>query len=358
MPWLETFPMHERYRFILAHEAAYESMAELCRQFGIARKTGYHWLSRFAEEGLAFRAQHPTWGPKKLAPLLAHLDPPLEAPALSTIGDLLRSAGLTHPQRTRRHAPPRSQPLAHATEANRVWTADFKGDFGLGNGSRCYPLTIMDGCSRFLLRCQALERTPTNLVQPLFEATFREFGLPEVIRTDNGPPFASVGVAGLTALSLWWVKLGIRPERIDPGKPQQNGRHERFHRTLKAEACRPPAHSPRAQQQRFDTFRQIYNHQPPHEALGQVTPATLYAPSPRPFPGRLPDLDYPDADLVRWLRHNGAIRWRNQEVYVGQVLTGEPVGLTQVADAVWQLAFGSVVLGHCRPGSSRLLPLP
>lgn len=384
MSWLETCPMNERTQFVLAHQQSPESMAELCRQFGIARKTGYKWLRRFAEEGLAgladrphtphscphaispqvreallaFRAQHPTWGPKKLAPLLATLEPPLEAPALSTIGDLLRSAGLAVPQRTRRHAPRRSQPLAHATAANRVWTTDFKGVFALGDRGRCYPLTISDAFSRYFLRCQALDSMATGLVQPLFEATFREFGLPETIRSDNGPPFASVGVGGLTALSIWWVKLGIRLERIDLGKPQQNGRLERLHRTLKEETCRPPAFSLRAQQRRFDAFRQVYNHQRPHEALGQVPPARYYQPSPHPFPSRLPELVYPDADLVRYVRRNGAIRWRSQEVYVGQVLAGEPVALTQVGDALWRVDFGQHILGGARPGSTRLVALP
>lgn len=384
MPWKETCALSERVEFVLAVSKREESIAELCRRFGIARKTGYKWLERYRSEGmrgledrprapqhsphaltpevrdaiLELRAKHPTWGPRKLAARLAMTHAALSIPAPSTIGNLLKASGLTVPRRKHRFAPPRSRPLAHATAANSVWCADFKGDFSLGNGIRCFPLTISDAYSRYLLRCQTLESTTTKLVQPLFEATFREFGIPEVIRVDNGPPFASTGVGGLTALSVWWVKVGIRPERIDPGKPQQNGRHERLHRTLKQDACQPPAYSPRSQQERFDNFRHSYNQERPHEALGQRPPASVYIPSWRPFPVRLPELTYPDADVTRWVRPNGAVRWKSREVYVGQVLAGEPVGLTQVDDELWEVAFGPLLLGSFKPGMSRLLPPP
>jgi putative transposase len=334
MPWREICAMNERMRFIVAAEAGTESMSELCRQFGIARKTGHEWRARFAAGGavaladrprvarhrphalsrevrelvVALRSEHPTWGPRKLVALLMRTHPGIAPPAPSTVGDLLREAGLTVPRRRRRHVPPRTEPLAHATGPNVVWCADFKGDFALGDGSRCYPLTISDAHTRYLLRCQALPRTTTARVQPLFEATFREFGLPEVIRTDGGPPFASTAAGGLSALSVWWVKLGIRPERIDPGKPSQNGRHERMHRTLKAEACVPAADSPRARQRRFDQFRATYNHVRPHEALGQVPPGEVYMPSPRTFPSRPLELTYPEADRVIRVRPNGCIR--------------------------------------------------
>jgi transposase InsO family protein len=382
MPWQETCARTERLRFIITAQAGELSMAEACRQFGISRKTGYKWLGRFREGGapdladrpraphrrphavaptareavLVLRGRYPTWGPKKLARKLSHERPDLIVPAPSTIGDLLAHAGLVVPRRRRRHAPPRTQPLAHATAPNVVWCADFKGDFGLGDGTRCYPLTISDAHSRFLLRCQALPATTTGRVQPLFEATFREYGLPDVLRTDNGPPFASTGAGGLTALSVWWVKLGVVPERIDPGRPSQNGRHERLHRTLKADACQEPARTLRGQQQAFDQFRQVYNGQRPHEALDQRPPATVYVPSPRPFPDRLPELSYPTADGVRWVRSNGAIRWQSGEVYISQALAGEPVGLTQVGDQAWQVAFGPLVLGRVRAGISKLDP--
>jgi putative transposase len=380
MPWQETCAMTERMRFVLAVQSGTETVAEWCRRFGISRKTGYKWLARFEAEGaeglgdraraprccphalsdaqreaaVALRQQHHTWGPKKIAARWALAYPQLPVPAASTIGEVLHAAGLVVPRRRRRHVPPRTEPLAHASGPNAVWCADFKGDFLLGDGTRCYPLTVSDAHSRLLLRCQALPSTANERVQPLFEATFREYGLPAVLRTDNGAPFASAAVGGLTTLSIWWVKLGIRPERIDPGKPQQNGRHERMHGTLKREACQPPARSLRAQQQRFDDFRACYNHDRPHEALGQVAPASVYLPSGRPYPDRLPELDYPDADRVCWVRPNGCIRWHSREVYVGQVLAGEPVGVTQTGGALWEVSFGPLTLGSFVPGAGGL----
>jgi putative transposase len=382
MPWQETCAMAERMRFVDAVQSETESFAEWCRRFGISRNTGYKWLHRFEAEGavgladrsraphhcphalseaqreaaIVLRARHPKWGPKKIAARWPLEYPQLAVPAPSTIGDVLHDAGLVAPRRRRRHVPPRTEPLAHATGPNAVWCADFKGDFPLGDGTRCYPLTVSDAHSRLLLRCQALPTTSGGGVRPLFEATFREYGLPLVLRTDNGVRFASTAVGGLTALSIWWVRLGIRPERIDPGKPEQNGRHERMHGTLQREACEPPARSLRGQQQRFDAFRGEYNHERPHEALGQVAPATVYAPSPRPYPERLPELDYPDADQVRRVRPNGCMRWgHGGEVYVGQVLAGEAVAVTQIGDALWQVAFGPLVLGTFVPGAGGLL---
>jgi putative transposase len=371
MPWGETCPMDERVRFIADWSRVEETMAELCRRYGISRDTGYLWVRRYRREGaaglversraplhhpqavdaaveravLTLRAAHPTWGPKKLVAALRRDHPALRSPAASTVGLILKRAGLVVPRRRRAHAPPRTQPLAHATAPNVVWCADFKGDFALGDGRRCYPLTISDAASRFLLRCQALPAIDTARVRPLFAATFREYGLPDVLRTDNGPPFASTGAAGLTPLSVWWVKLGIRPERIDPGKPGQNGRHERLHRTLKAEAVAPPAANLRAPQRACDRFRQEYNAVRPHEALGQATPASHYAAAARSFPDRLPELTYPDADAVRRVRHNGELRWHGRLIYVSQTLAGEPIGLTQVADGRWHAHFGPLLLG-------------
>jgi putative transposase len=382
MPWQETCAMTERLRLIMAVSSGEETMAEACRQAGISRKTGYKWQARFAAAGVAGladrsraprhrpqtvpatvreavvarRGQHPTWGPKKLIAALRAAQPTAPWPAPSTVGEILKQAGLVLPRRRRRRAPPRTHPLAHATAANVVWCADFKGDFRLGDGIRCYPLTISDAHSRFLLRCQALPRTATDRVQPLFAATFREYGLPDVLRTDNGPPFASTGLAGLTPLSVWWIKLGITPERIRPGKPGENGRHERMHRTLKAEGCVPPAPTLRAQQAAFDHFRQEYNTLRPHEALGQRPPAALYTPASRPFPDRLPELTYRTADAVRWVRPNGAIRWHQAELYLTPTLSGEPVGLSQVGDGLWQVAFGPLVLGTFHEHDPTLRP--
>jgi transposase InsO family protein len=376
--------MSERMRFIVAVDEGEVTMAAACRQFGISRKTGYKWLARYRQEGiagladrsrapqhcphavtpevreavLALRGQYPTWGPKKVAAKLEQVYPNLVVPAPSTIGDLLAAAGLVVPRRRRRHVPPRTQPLAHATRPNVVWCADFKGDFVLGDGTRCYPLTISDADSRFLLRCQAVPTTATERVPPLFEATFREFGLPDRLRTDNGSPFASVALGGRTALSVWWVKLGITPERIDAGKPSQNGRHERMHLTLKLEACQDPGHSLRGQQHGFDQFRQIYTEERPHEAFGQRTPASIYQPSLRPFPDRLPELTDPTADGVRRVRPSGCIRWQGREIYVSKVLIGEPVGLTQIDEGRWQVTFGPLELGNWTTGHRLLIPVP
>ena len=276
---------------------------------------------------------------------LAERYPEMAVPATSTVGDILARAGLVPTRPRRRHAPVRTQPLAHAVAPNAVWCADFKGDFALGDGTRCYPLTLTDAHSRMLLRCQALPTTRTECVQPLCAATFREYGLPAVIRTDNGPPFGSTGCAGLTRLSVWWVTLGIRPERIRPGTPSENGRHERMHRTLKAEACAQPGQTLREQQGQFDRFRQVYNGERPHEALGQVPPATVHTRAERRYPQDVGELSYPEADAVRWVRPNGALKWHSAEVYLTPVLTGQPVGLTQVKDGCWRLAFGPLVLG-------------
>jgi hypothetical protein len=219
---------------------------------------------------------------------------------------------------------------------------------------RCDPLTISDAHSRLLLRCQAMQHgTDGQQVRPLFEATFREYGLPLRLRTDNGTPFATVGAGGLSALSIWWIKLGIIPERIDPGRPSQNGRHERLHRTLQAATAQPPAATIRAQQRCFDAFRLEYNHERPHEALGQQPPSSWYSPSARSYPRRLEAPSYPTADQVRQVRHNGEIRWASGTIYVSNALIGEPVGIYEAADG-WLLRYGPIDLGLLDPAQSRL----
>jgi putative transposase len=275
-------------------------------------------------------------------------------PVASTRGAILARAGLTVPRRRRLHVPPRSQPFGSVEQPNDVWCADFKGWFRTMDGHRCDPLTISDAHSRWLLRCQAMtEGTSGEFVQPLFEATFREYGLPLRMRTDNGPPFASVGAGGLSALSIWWIKLGILPERIDAGCPQQNGRHERFHRTLKAATAQPPAATLRAQQRRFDAFRVEYNTQRPHEALGQQPPSSCYTSSSRRYPRRLEEPSYGDEAQVRRVRHNGEIRWRNGLIYVHQALVGEPVGIFEIADG-WLVRYGPIELGLVDVAHARL----
>jgi transposase InsO family protein len=214
-------------------------------------------------------------------------------PAPSTIGEIFRRHGLLRPRRRRRVALPTTQPFGACTQPNDLWCTDFKGHFPVGDGLRCHPLTISDAMSRFLVRCDGVTSPDEPTVRPIFESAFREFGLPNAMRSDNGPPFASTALGRLSRLSVWWIRLGIRLERIEPGHPEQNGRHERMHRTLKQETASPPEVNLSRQQRSFDRFRHRYNDERPHEALGQVTPASVYAPSPRPFPNKLPELDYP-----------------------------------------------------------------
>jgi transposase InsO family protein len=363
--------MSERLKFVTLVEEEAESMAALCRRFGISRKTGYAVLARYRTCGadglrdrphtahhhphavadaleqriVLLRGEHPSWGPRKLRARLQRIEPQTLWPAASTIGDILQRHGLIVPRRRRRPVTPADLlPFASCEAANDSWCIDFKGWFRTGDGRRCDPLTISDAHSRFLLRCQAVLRPDTRSVRPLLEATFREYGLPRAIRSDNGPPFASPSVAGLSQLSVWWIKLGIRPERITPGRPCENGRHERMHGTLEKEACRPPAPSRRAQQKRFDTFRRIYNEERPHEAIANATPSMLYRSSPRTYPARLPELVYPDHWQVRMVRQKGAIKWRGDHLFISEVLAGEPIGLEET-DHGWDLYFGPVRLG-------------
>jgi transposase InsO family protein len=371
MPWKETRIMNERMRFIVQHENQESNVSELCRQYRISRKTAYKWLGRYEAEGpvgledrsrapktqaravspeaeellLAARAAHPLWGPRKLKAWLLDRSSGLLLPAPSTIGALLKRHGLTIPRKRLRHATPSATPLSQADAPNHTWCIDFKGWFKTGDGKRCDPLTISDAYSRYLLRCQASAKTDGEHVRALCEAAFREFGLPLVIRSDNGPPFASTGLGGLSRLSVWWIRLGITPERIAPGKPQENGRHERLHLTLKLETVSPPAASGRAQQQAFDHFRREYNEERPHEALGLTPPARLYTASPRPFPARLKELAYPDDWTTRAVRGSGQIKWGGLDVRVSEALIGERVGLEPIENGLWRVWFAQAALG-------------
>lgn len=383
MPWKETCPMDQRLQFIAALRDSDDSFAELCRRFGISRKTGYKWAGRYDELGPAglvdeprtsqrhphatavtlvaaivlARKEHPTWGPKKLRAWLAERQPDVTWPAPSTVGDMLKRHGLIRPRRHRARVPPAPGPLDPCLRPNDVWCADFKGHFALGDGTRCHPLTITDGCSRYLVRCEALSSPTGAPVQQRFEQAFREFGLPRKLRTDNGPPFASMSVGGLSALSIWWIKLGIEPERIEPGQPQQNGRHERMHRTLKDEATKPAETTLSEQQCTFDRFRREYNEERPHEALGQIPPARCYDISTRRYPIALRSPGYEDME-VRYVNLDGAIKWRGDIVRVTRLLAGEPVGLRQVDNTRWQAFYGPVALGVLdeRDDEPRLAP--
>lgn len=370
MPWTETCAMDERTRFVVEYDLDDLSMAALCVKYGISRKTGYKWLARANEMGLkrlqefsrapqhhpnqvaavveqavvALREAHPTWGPKKLRRRLQDSDSDTSWPARSTIAELLRRKGLVVPRKRRYRATPSQQPLAHCNGPNAVWCIDFKGWFLTGDGHRCDPLTISDAFSRYLIRCQAVEDTSGPGIRPLLEVAFREYGLPRAIRSDNGSPFASRAIGGLSRLSVWWIKLGIVPERIEPGKPQQNGRHERMHLTLKRETACPPASTGRGQQRRFDAFRKEFNEVRPHEALGLATPVSLYEPSPRVYPAQEPQVSYPADWVTRMVRVRGEVKFKGP-FFLGTALIGEPVGLEPIDGRYWRVHFGPVALG-------------
>ena len=338
MPWLETSPMTERGRFVDDAHRGLFSMTELCTRYDISRKTGYKWLDRYdaqGREGLRDgshapqtcphkiseevaralcegRRAHPTWGPRKLLRWLGRHQPALRLPAISTAGDLLAREGLVKKRVRRRRYRHPGLVAPVPQHPNDQWTSDFKGHFRTGDGRYCYPLTVADLHSRLLLGCDALLSTQGREAYPCFEALFREYGLPAAIRTDNGVPFASTGLHGLSRLNVWWMRLGIQHHRIRPASPQENGAHERMHRTLKREATRPAAANRHRQQLAFDRFRQEYNEDRPHEALGDSTPASVYRPSPRPFPDRLPAIEYPGHFQVRFVSTAGTFRVRNR----------------------------------------------
>ena len=370
MPWKETCPMDERAQFILECLRDELSMSALCRKYEISRKTGYKWVERFQAGGrpslrdrsrarrhqtriaeavvlllVDARKRYPTWGPRKLLFELERRYPRLRLPASSTLGEILRRQGLVRPRRARRTAAPYTAPFLGCDRPNAVWCADFKGSFKLGTGRRCHPLTISDAYSRYLLRCEGLSRTDESQVRPIFEAAFCEFGRPLAIRTDNGPPFATVAAGGLSRLAIWWIKLGIRAERIAPGQPQQNGRHERMHRTLKHEATKPPARTLTEQQLVFDRFRRVYNHDRPHEALAMQPPWTAYEQSARPYPTKLREPEYPASFSVRSVNHKGAMKWKGRMLYLAETLANEHVALQEIDNDTWRVYFADVPLG-------------
>ncbi len=384
MPWKATCPMDERMKFVVAYLEHEWNMAMLCREFGISRKTGYKLIDRYLEEGptglvdrsraphghpqavsatvidqvVKVRRQHPTWGSRKLRTVLVESCPKIFWPAASTMTEILKRYGLTVPRRRSRRGPAYTQPFQTCDGPNRVWSADLKGWFCTGDGVRCDPLTINDNYSRYLLRCQAVKPADYQMIRPIFEAAFREYGLPMAIRTDNGAPFATTTVGGLSRLSIWWLKLGIVAERIAPGTPSQNGRLERLHRTLKAETVLPPQPNGRLQQRAFDRFREEYNTRRPHEAIGYRTPASVYQTSPRPYPLREPQMNYPDDMDLRWVKGQGDISWQNRHVYLSETLAGELVGLRQVSDHLWDIYFGPVRLAQLDYRTRRLVHLP
>jgi putative transposase len=371
MPWAETEPMKERARFVAECERGHYSMAELCRRFGISRKTGYKLLARWEAQGVAgladrsraphrcphrierevaraiveARRKHPSWGPRKLLAWLEDRRPELAWPAASTAGDLLRRRGLVRRRRRRRTWKHPGAPELVTTGPNDVWTADFKGHFRTRDGVYCYPLTIADQHTRYLLRCQALGSVRTVEAKPVFRRLFGEVGLPRAIRSDNGAPFASTGIHGLCELNVWWMRLGIAHQRIRPASPQENGAHERMHRTLKQETTRPPGATLRGQQRKFDRFRDEYNHERPHEAQGDRPPAKAWRPSPRGYPKKIPPPEYPGHHLVRLVSNAGTFRFNVRQIFLSNALAQEYVGLEETDDGVWGIYFYDVRLG-------------
>ena len=371
LPWNETTADNERLKLIQFVVRNAWPVTTASRALRVTPKTAHKWLARYREHGLAglqersraphthpnatrsevaeriiaFKREQPGYGPKKLIALLREREPQTRWPAISTASGILDREGLVARRKPKRRATPWSQPFAQAVAPNDVWAIDFKGWFRTADGQRVNPLTVQDAASRYLLACVGLEHPTGPAVQDALTRLFHEFGLPRVIHSDNGPPFASVGLASLSPLAVWWVKLGISPERITPGRPEQNGRLERLHRTLKAAVADPPQSSPLAQQRAFDAFRHSYNTERPHEALGQRPPALLYYPSPRPYPPTLPEPDYPAGLSVRRVRHNGQIKWQGRLIYLSEALIGEPVALRPHANNDWLIQFGPLAIG-------------
>lgn len=381
MPWKRTDAGKEQEELVRLWRAGGVSVAELARRFGVSRKTVHKRIARFRRLGwqglgdlsraphtsptrtseevsaliVAAKLKHLSWGPKKLLPWLAGRCSGVRLPGVSTAGEILRRRGLVRPRRRVRRTAPWSAPFAGVAAPNDVWCVDLKGWFRTGDGSRCDPLTVSDACSRYLLACQGLTHPRHADVQRELERVFRRYGLPRAIRTDNGPPFASVGLGALTELAVWWVKLGIVPERIAPAHPEQNSRHERMHRTLKDQTATPPALTLRSQQRAFNRFVQEYNHERPHEALGQRTPASFYQPSPRDYPARIEEPGYPARFKVRRVRSNGEIKWQGRKVFVSEALRGEPVGLEQIGEGLWAIQFGPLRIGMLDERTQRVL---
>lgn len=385
MPWRVLELMSIRLEFVAEVLARRRPVAVLCAQYGISEKTGYKWVARFKAGGpaaladaphvthhcphqtplavrealVALRRQHPTWGARKLRAVLAARTPATHWPAPSTITTLLHAADLIPPRHRRpRTLPGVAAPFLTATAPNGLWTIDYKGQFTTGDGHYCYPLTIVDSASRFLLACDAHRRISATRVRDSLERCFRTYGRPTALLSDNGAPFASVHAPRrFSPLSAWCVQLGIRPLLTQPRHPEQNGRHERLHRTLKAEATRPPARTLEAQQRRFDAFRDEYNCLRPHEALGLTPPARHYHPSERPWPARLAPLAYPPDYLVRRVAPSGVLNWHQRQIYVSTALCGQALGLHPVSAIHYDLYFAEYLLGHLNVQTCRFLPL-
>jgi len=383
MPWHQTNSVNERLKFVAAAQSGRSSISELCLQFGISRKTGYKLLDRYEIDGpeglrdrsraptthpnqtsveleaaiLRVRKARPTWGSKKILAILTRDRDAEELPARSTVDAILKRAGVVQPRRARPRRQPSTPPFVRAWEPNDVWSIDYKGWFRVGDGTRCDPLTINDVFSRASLECRALVAPKLDDVQYRLEVAFWELGLPRSMLSDNGPPFASNGLGRLSRLGVWLLRLGVRPIFIEPGRPDQNGRHERFHETLKAETATPPRASIRAQQAAFHRFRVHYNEERPHEALGMRVPADLYQPSPRSMPISVREHEYASGLEARRVRRDGTIKWAGGYVFVGEALAHEIVGLELVDEGRWHVHLGPMRLGVLHERTRTVLPI-
>ena len=376
MPWTKADPMSERLRFVLALRKRRSTFSSLCSAFGVAPKTGYKWMHQFeatgvaglqdrsrrpksnsraissavAERVVALRHEYPNWGPKKLVGWLEEFERGSDWPAPSTVGELLKQRGLVKSRKRVRHLQPRTEPLRHANVPNAVWAMDFKGWFRLADGARCDPLTLTDAFSRYLLCCKAGTAMGDEVGRDVWIAlvrAFREYGMPVAMRVDNGQPWvAPKGSLGITRLAAKILRAGIVLERIEPGKPQQNGRHERFHLTLQQETVLPPAENMQAQQLRFDAFKREYNDNRPHEALQQRPPCTAYVGSPRAFPRRLGEPEYPGWYSAVTLSTGGRVRLRGATYFISSALEDERVGFVEVEEGCFEVYFCKLLLGR------------
>ncbi|MGY2378640.1 integrase core domain-containing protein [Pseudomonas sp. SDO524_S393] len=377
MPWNQESPMNQRIKLVADWLTRKYTKSQLALRFNVSRPTVDKWISRYdgnlkalselprrphnspnrtddeiLARIVAMKEAHDRWGPKKLIELLRLEDPAIDWPSPSTAGEWLDRVGLVKKRRFKRRHHSVHAPMREANEPNKTWCVDYKGQFKMLDSQFCFPLTVTDHASRLILACQAHPRIMTKPVKQTFERLFREYGMPEVIRSDNGVPFASPGLARMSTLAVWWIRLGIYPERIMPGRPAQNGRHERMHRSLKFEL--PLGNNLIEQQLLLEHFRHEFNYVRPHEALGMKRPGELYVPSNRVYPDRLPDVEYPAQMKVRSIRQNGSIKWKNKFVFVSEALAGERIGLKETEEDVWDLYLCDYPLGRLGRGKSRV----
>lgn len=372
MPWLETEPMNEKIKFISAYlNKSEDSFQTLCERFNISCKTGYKYLHRYKAEGvdglkeksrapickanktplyieeaiLEVKYRHSSWGAKKILNWLLQEKNHITWPARSTIDELLKKHNLIRPRKRKRRTAPYTAPLILCSEPNDVWSIDYKGQFTLGNQEACYPLTITDNFSRYVLAIEGSNRISSQETKQTLQRLFDEFGLPRAIRSDNGTPFAGTGLAGLSTLAVWLIKLGIVPERIRSGHPEENGRHERMHFTLKQETALPPAFDHIEQQRKFDNFKKIFNEQRPHEAINFNRPAWLFNPSTRSYPKKMGQIEYDENTITRRVRPNGMIKWKGNDIFISQTLEGERIAFKPHSNEEWVIYFSFLPLG-------------